>query len=531
MSDTQLGSPVHSRTESVLVVDDDVRVVELLQITLGGRGYQVLSAYDGETALRSIQSHRPDLVVLDVRLPKRSGFEVLELVRQDGHLKSLPVILVSANAATETRLQGLRLGADDYLTKPFSPRELIMKIRRLLDRAQDRRVLLMKNEALEDDVKRHRAALQELSGELNRNLNRMGAVLGQVLDLNRSASIEQLLDHFIATTVAGLDFTRLALLTATRDQDFRPLISRGVEESPLRMLRLSEHGFLLRVLRSISRPMRLEEFDLYPEAADELGRLAAAGLTTVIPASSENVLHGILLLGERESGGAISRFDWKLLEVLGHSIAVAIRKVELEAESQRAFLKTTATLIAAVEERYPHMRGHSARVAETALSMGRRLVLRDDELEILRYGALLHDLGELPGYSEMLDPSVRLSVAEREQHRRESIARAETLLGQGGDGPIGSILLHQHEWWNGTGFPEGLRGEEIPLLARIVALANAWDALLSERPHRPAYSPEAARKIVGERAGVQFDPELLTPLMQSVEPPLDARTEPQEERV
>ncbi|MFN8547374.1 MAG: response regulator [Candidatus Eisenbacteria bacterium] len=531
MSDTQLGAEIRSRTESVLVVDDDVRVVELLQITLGGRGYQVLSAYDGETALRTIQNHRPDLVVLDVRLPKRSGFEVLELVRQDPHLKILPIILVSANAATETRLQGLRLGADDYLTKPFSPRELIMKIRRLLDRAQDRRVLLMKNEALQDDVKRHRSAMQEMQTELNRNLNRMGSVLGDVLNMNRAASIDEILDRFVSTAVGGLDFTRLTLLVQGRDGGFRPTVSRGIDASAAGGLRFARDGFLLRVLRSVHRPMRLEEFDLYPEAQREVGRIAACGLTTLVPALIDGEARGLLLLGDRGGDLTLTRFEWKLLEVLGHSIGVALRNVETEAETQRAFLKTTATLIGAVEDRYDFMRGHSSRVAEVALAMGRRLVVRDDELEHLRYGALLHDLGELPCYQELLDGSLKLSIEERERHRRESVARAENFLGVGARGPIGQILRHQHEWWNGTGFPDGLRGEEIPRLARIVSLANAWDALRNDRPHRPAYEAEEALRILQGRASVQFDPEMLAVLIPAVEPSVGLVTsvEPQEE--
>ncbi|MCA9727016.1 MAG: response regulator, partial [Candidatus Eisenbacteria bacterium] len=113
--------------ETLLVVDDDVRVVELLQITLGGRGYDVQTAYDGETALKLLKAQTPDLVVLDVRLPKKGGLDVLQALRKDATLADVPVILISANAATEARLQGLRLGADDYVTKPFSPRALILR--------------------------------------------------------------------------------------------------------------------------------------------------------------------------------------------------------------------------------------------------------------------------------------------------------------------------------------------------------------------------------------------------------------------
>lgn len=508
MSETRKAPDLERRTDTVLVVDDDVRVVELLQITLGGRGYQVLSAYDGETALKTIRGHRPDLVVLDVRLPRKSGFEVVEEVRGDPDLRALPIVLISANAATETRLQGLRLGADDYLTKPFSPRELIMKIRRLLDRSADRQLLSLRNDVLEDEVKRHRHALHEMHSEMSWNLNRMGLLLDQVLELNSASSLERVLERFVATTIGGMNFERMALFAET-SSGLQPLTSRGVPEALLPGLRLTSDGFCLRVMRSVGRVMRLDEFDSYPEAVPETRRLAAAGLTLLVPAMADHELRGVLALGDRDAEHPLGRFDSKLLEVLGHAIATALRHVEQISETQRSFLETTATLIAAVEERFDYMRGHSERVKDLALHLGRRLVLGSSQMETLRHGALLHDLGQLPVYQDLCDEPRRLTVAEREQNRVQAASRAERLLGPSGDEEVSGILRSQHEWWDGSGFPDGLAGEMIPIGARIVALANAWDALLHERPERSAYDPAEARRILADRSGRQFDPALV----------------------
>lgn len=517
MSQASSASQHPVRTETVLVVDDDVRVVELLQITLGGRGYQVLSAYDGETALKTIRSQGPDLVVLDVRLPRKSGFEVLEALRDEAAFRALPIVLISANAATETRLQGLRLGADDYLTKPFSPRELIMKIRRLLDRAEDRQVLSLKNEVLEDEVRRSRASLHEMHSEMTWNLNRMGVLLGQVLEMNEAFSVDRVLERFVATTVGGLDYERMALLTASADAAVAPVISRGISESALKALRFRPGGFVLRVLQSVERPMRIDEFDAYPEAGEEIQRLAAAGLSLLVPALHEHNLRAVLGLGDRRHGLELTRFDWKLLEILGHSIASALRNVEVFGETQRSFLETTATLVGAVESRYPFMSGHSERVKELSLALGRRLVLPETEMEALRFGALLHDVGELPSYQELLERPVHLSRDERVRHRIESLDRARRLVALDGDGLVAQILRYQHEWWDGTGLPEGRRGEEIPLGARVVALANAWDALGHDRPQRPGYEAAETRRILEGRAGTQFDPELVPLLLAMVE--------------
>ena len=127
--------PAAGKPPSILVVDDDRRVVELLAIALGAYGFRVLQAADGEEALQLAQRERPDLVVLDVRLPRKSGYEVCERLRQDPDDPHIPIIMVSAAVETEARLQGLARGADDYVPKPFHLEEVLARIRALLRRS------------------------------------------------------------------------------------------------------------------------------------------------------------------------------------------------------------------------------------------------------------------------------------------------------------------------------------------------------------------------------------------------------------
>jgi len=504
------------KPETVLIVDDDVRVVELLQITLGGRGYQVITAYDGEAALQAVRNQRPDLLVLDVRLPRRSGFDVLDSIRRDPLGRHLPVILISADAATESRLQGLKLGADDYLAKPFSPRELIIKIRRILDRSMDRNLLLLKTEVLEDEIRRSRDTLLQMRQELGQNLSRMGTVLSQVIELNRHHSIDEILERFVIATVANLDFERVVLLTASSDGTLRSRVWRGVDEGVARALSLAAEGPVSRICASMGRPLRMDELESHPDTAEEVLRLSSAGIVLVAPAISEGRLQGLLGLGERNSSLPPGHFDYKLLEILGDSIVAALQNVHSFARTQRSFLETIASLIRNIEGRYPFVQGHSERVKDLSLAMAAALGLKEDQVEDLRFGALLHDLGQLDQYGELLESVGVLSATDRRLLRQRAAEQVSHLLGPGGEGAAGEIVRHHQEYWNGSGCPDGLRGAEIPLGARIVALANAWDALIHDRPHRKAYRPEQALCILRERAGQQFDPDLLPMLERAV---------------
>ena len=122
-------------TARILIVDDDPAIVRLLRSYLEKAGLAVLTASDGEAALYAIRRERPDVVVLDLMLPGRNGWEVTRRVRQDEHLAGLPILMLTARVEDQDKILGLELGADDYVTKPFNPGEVVARVRALLRRA------------------------------------------------------------------------------------------------------------------------------------------------------------------------------------------------------------------------------------------------------------------------------------------------------------------------------------------------------------------------------------------------------------
>ena len=131
-------------SQKVLVVDDEQSIVTLLKYNLETAGYIVEVAYDGEEALQKVESSQPDLIVLDVMLPKKDGIEVCKTIRSDKNL--VPILMLTAKDDEFDRVLGLELGADDYMTKPFSPREVVARVKAILRRSQ------IANEVVKDDV-------------------------------------------------------------------------------------------------------------------------------------------------------------------------------------------------------------------------------------------------------------------------------------------------------------------------------------------------------------------------------------------
>ena len=122
-------SSIDQPMPTILVVDDDKQIARLIRSYLEQAGFQVLVAYDGETALHALRRERPDLMVLDLMLPDRDGWDVTRIVRGDPALAGTPIIMVTARVEDTDRIVGLELGADDYVTKPFNPREIVARVR------------------------------------------------------------------------------------------------------------------------------------------------------------------------------------------------------------------------------------------------------------------------------------------------------------------------------------------------------------------------------------------------------------------
>jgi len=122
--------------DRILVVDDDRDIVRLVRSYLEKAGYQVLTAYDGESALRLLRSEKPQLLILDLMLPDRDGWDVARLVRADSNIAATPIIMLTARVEDNDKIVGLEIGADDYITKPFNPREVVARVRALLRRTQ-----------------------------------------------------------------------------------------------------------------------------------------------------------------------------------------------------------------------------------------------------------------------------------------------------------------------------------------------------------------------------------------------------------
>lgn len=187
---------------------------------------------------------------------------------------------------------------------------------------------------------------------------------------------------------------------------------------------------------------------------------------------------------------------------------LAVKTKEIS-ESSRIHLATVEALATAIDARDQVGIGHVRRTQIYAVGMGELLGLNSDEIQALRTGALLHDIGKLGVPDHILNKPGRLTPAEMEKMKIHSTVGASILEKVKFPYPVVQTVKYHHEMWDGTGYPEGLKKEEIPLTARILSVADAYDTLRGARPYRAAVSRDEARRFLLSGSGTQFDPKLV----------------------
>jgi two-component system alkaline phosphatase synthesis response regulator PhoP len=191
--------------QRILVVDDDKSIVKILRGYLEQSGFEVLVAFDGETAVHTLRRERPDLLILDLMLPDRDGWDITRLIRADDRLSATPIIMLTARAEDTDKIIGLELGADDYVTKPFNAREVVARVRAQLRRSQlgqfpTSRILQV--DRLKLDLDLHQLKIDDQITELTRTEFRLLQALMRYP--GHTLSRDELLEKVMGHTYEGL---------------------------------------------------------------------------------------------------------------------------------------------------------------------------------------------------------------------------------------------------------------------------------------------------------------------------------------
>jgi HD-GYP domain-containing protein (c-di-GMP phosphodiesterase class II) len=221
---------------------------------------------------------------------------------------------------------------------------------------------------------------------------------------------------------------------------------------------------------------------------------------------------------ERESPydwPVFSEEDHKLLQTLSHQVSIAIENSQLYSQIKRNFYDTVEALAEAIEKKDRYTGGHTKRVVYYSMCIAKYMNLSPEQLERIRLGAVLHDVGKIGIEDKILKKSAPLDKDEWEVMQKHPEIGFDIMNRVEGLKDVVGAMRYHHERWDGKGYPLGLKGEEIPMIARVVSVADTYDAMVSTRPYRKGLDPKIAFDEITKHGGTQFDPRVVEAFIQA----------------
>ncbi len=485
-------TPVDGESARILVVDDERVIREILAEFLSLEGFSVHTVEDGEKALTELRLRPYDLLITDLKMPRLSGLQLLEKVEQER--LGVLTVLMTGFGTVETAIEAMKKGAYDYLLKPFKVEEVIHVVERALYR-------------------------QRLQAE-NIRLREALTIYKVSEAIALSHDIEHILDVVLRAALDEVkaDVATLHLREGDRYEERVKLLAADITipggmPSPSFGLLIEQFAQGLPILAHGLKAGRFFTESTVPESLSSF---------VAVPLQVRGHMVGVLDVFSFTPGKKFDEGHRKMLAVLASRAASAIDNARLYSELRMSndeltvangsleemFQQTVAGFAQALEESDMYTRGHSERVAVYTEVLARGLTLPDVEIRRMVQAGVMHDVGKIGVRYDMLNKPGKLTpeeIAVFRQHPEKGKRILEPV-------PCLHALIDgcwcHHEWFDGGGYPRNLAGDQIPLVGRIVSIADAYDAMTSDRAYRRALPHEVAVGEIERCAGNQFDPEL-----------------------
>ena len=517
---------------SILVVDDDELVRKLLSRFLLGIGYRVDVAEDGEGALEQLGKMPYDLVLTDLQMPRLGGRELLEHMSHE--YSHVPKIVLTGHGTNDDIIAALKAGAYDFLYKPIGDLNILeYSIKRAVE-----------SKRLREDKERHLAELEK-NNEIISMLN-SGKSTDEIFNmLNLSLKKVIPFDGMFLTLLNDTN-TFLTVENAVFNQGFFHNFIRKGERY------LASHIAIAGFLDNEQNILNIDNLGTYikENAVHEVFKeLSDHGINSLLAVSLliKEQSRGIIFFISA-SNGVFKNHHITFVKSIAGQIALSVQRTELTKEienhsrnleklvSERTeeVLKTQRTTIFALsslaDARDSETGDHLERIRNYAVLLMTLYKYEDDHLEIsnrllrdLYDSSVLHDIGKVGIPDNILLKKGVLTFDEFEIMKKHTIIGYEALKKASGE--MGTdfflnmamdIILYHHERWDGAGYPRGLKGEDIPLCARIITIVDVYDALTSRRPYKEAMTHDMAISVMKEEEG-KYDPSLINLFFKNAE--------------
>ena len=476
--------------EKILIVDDQPAELEMMQEILDREGYETVAVGSGEEALQ-LASQAFDLLLTDIVMPHMGGLELIRAF-QEVSPETVPV-LITGYASIETARAAIQHGAYDYIVKPFDRAELCTAVAKALERKK----LADENIRLKELVGLYRVSQSMVRSEDQREVLKF--ILNSGISQTKSSGgaillFDSLKRGMVIAAAAGAWEVVARFANALLERGIR--FWTGDMEEAILFTDVEQHPLFERVSH------RYPDRGFLPPKAKGMEVL-------LLPIRSDNEILGLLNVFREGAPRLFGEADLELLIILATQTGALIKSRQLFTELEDSSFHVLCSIASWVDSRSLCTQGHMKKVAELSEQLAPRISLSEAEIKAIKQGALVHDIGMIGVSESILNMPGELTSQEWDIVKLHPVIGEEILSHLPFLSETRNIVRHHHERLDGSGYPDGLSGRQITSAVQVVSICDAYDALTSPRPWRPAFSKEEAVATLQGEKGAKFDPDII----------------------
>lgn len=493
--------------ETLLFVDDEESILEVTSEYFRAKGYHILTAENGRIAVDIIAKERIDCCFTDINMPEMDGLELAEHIRIVDN--TIPVIIMTGYPSLDNTIRTLKNGVVDFLIKPVNLNQLEICVKRVMRERQ----LFIKNIFLTQEVEGKRR-LENLNRELTYKVEEVNTLNRILTDFT---TIDSSFDLFKRVVDLSTELTHA-------DEACFYVINEAIQR-PVQVARSvagGNGGPLIQVDRSTGAEgvagagsMDISQLILdncnedkpllIHENSSVHGLPADIRSMMLVPLNIRKKVFGVLAVSVLDGDVRFSEKDLYYMSFMTNKAAYAVENIALYENIYENLFATLYAFVGAIEARDPYTEQHSNRVTQIALALCRAMGGSQEEQDILNVAGQLHDIGKIGIRDDILLKPGRLTDEEFRLIKEHPVIGANIVERLGLWDREKNIIRCHHERFDGKGYPDGLAGEAIPMLARILSVADVYDAIASDRAYRKRMEESEILKIMYGGSGTQFD--------------------------
>lgn len=488
---------------TILVVDDEPTILEIAEEYFEIKGFNVLTASNGKDAIHKIETEKIDCCLTDINMPEMDGLELAAYINRKDN--TIPVIIMTGYPSMDNALKTLKNGVVDFLIKPVNLDQIELSIRRVL-RQQS---LYIENFLLKDELEK-KAQLEKLNTTLKSKVEELN-ILNRIMENFATVSSTSDIFHRIVTDGVQITGAQEAIFFLINDEmessvEMQSAFSENFERPT--------HGkwAVCRPPESIIRSVMTTKVPLLvQQAPDKPGFLPEPiGSVILTPLTIREKVFGVLAAQIYADGPMFDEKSLYYLSFISKHAAQAVENLALHENIYQNLFATLLAFVKTIEAKDPYTEQHSNRVTEIAAAIGSKMGCTQDDIEVLKTAGRLHDIGKIGIRDGILLKPSRLTDDEYREIKTHPEIGAKIV------GQLGlwrreqEIIRCHHERFDGKGYPDGIAGAKIPFLARILSVADVYDAVASDRAYRKKMDRQDAIDIIRKGYGTQFDPSVVT---------------------